>query len=76
MNTSYQLVHAGWHNQRRKYGCLLHLDLKDGKMTGNPVSLRRFSYALGLTRPGTLLYSKTLQEYSPSFQSPLPKMRY
>jgi hypothetical protein len=28
----YQLVHAGWHGQRRKYGCLLHLDLKNDKI--------------------------------------------
>ncbi len=28
----YQLVHAGWHNGRRVYGCVLHLDIKDGKI--------------------------------------------
>ncbi len=24
----YQLVHAGWHLNRRKYGCLIHIDIK------------------------------------------------
>ena len=28
----YQLVHAGWHKQHRKYGCLIHMDIKDGKI--------------------------------------------
>jgi hypothetical protein len=28
----YQLVHVGWHDDRRIYGCILHLDLKDGKI--------------------------------------------
>ncbi len=28
----YQLVHVGWHEDRRIYGCILHLDIKDGKI--------------------------------------------
>ncbi len=28
----YQLVYAGWKNRRRSYGCVLHLDIKDGKI--------------------------------------------
>jgi hypothetical protein len=28
----YQLVHAGWSKNRRKYGCLIHMDIKDGKI--------------------------------------------
>jgi XisI protein len=28
----YQLVHVGWHGDRRIYGCILHLDIKDGKI--------------------------------------------
>ena len=27
-----QLVYAGWKNRRRQYGCVLHLDIKDGKI--------------------------------------------
>jgi hypothetical protein len=28
----YQLTHAGWRRQRRIYGCVLHVDVKDGKI--------------------------------------------
>ncbi len=28
----YQLVHVGWRGERRIYGCILHLDIKDGKI--------------------------------------------
>ncbi|MFM7603494.1 MAG: XisI protein [Pseudanabaena sp.] len=28
----YQLVHVGWRNHRRIYGCVVHLDIKDGKI--------------------------------------------
>ncbi|MGB3494916.1 MAG: XisI protein [Elainellaceae cyanobacterium] len=28
----YQIVHVGWSNKRRVYGCVLHLDIKDGKI--------------------------------------------
>ena len=28
----YQLVYAGWKNRRRRYGCVLHVDIKDGKI--------------------------------------------
>jgi len=28
----YQLVHVGWQNERRVHGCILHLDIKDGKI--------------------------------------------
>jgi hypothetical protein len=28
----YQLMHVGWQNERRIYGCILHLDIKDGKI--------------------------------------------
>lgn len=28
----YQLVHVGWSNKRRVYGCILHLDIKNEKI--------------------------------------------
>jgi serine/threonine protein kinase len=28
----YQLVYVGWENQRRVYGCVLHLDIKNEKI--------------------------------------------
>lgn len=28
----YQLVHVGWQNKRRVYGCVLHIDIKHDKI--------------------------------------------
>jgi hypothetical protein len=28
----YQVVNTGWENRRRVYGCLIHIDIKDGKI--------------------------------------------
>lgn len=28
----YQLVHVGWHNKRRVYGCVVHIDIRNGKI--------------------------------------------
>ena len=28
----YQLLHVGWQNTRRVYGCAFHLDIKNGKV--------------------------------------------
>lgn len=28
----YQIVSVGWNNQTRVYGCMMHLDIKDGKI--------------------------------------------
>ncbi|HZG40919.1 MAG TPA: XisI protein [Nodosilinea sp.] len=28
----YQVVHVGWSNKHRVYGCVLHIDIKDGKI--------------------------------------------
>ncbi|MCJ8280911.1 MAG: XisI protein [Rivularia sp. ALOHA_DT_140] len=28
----YQLIHVGWSNKRRVYGCVIHLDIKDEKI--------------------------------------------
>lgn len=28
----YQLLHVGWQGTRRSFGCILHLDIKDGKI--------------------------------------------
>jgi hypothetical protein len=28
----YQVVHVGWSNKRRIYGCVLHLDIKDNNI--------------------------------------------
>ncbi len=28
----YQLVHAGWHRKQRQYGCIIHADIRNGKI--------------------------------------------
>lgn len=28
----YQIVHMGWHHQRRVHQCVMHLDIRDGKI--------------------------------------------
>jgi hypothetical protein len=28
----YQVINVGWENQRRVYGCVLHLDIKNNKI--------------------------------------------
>jgi serine/threonine protein kinase len=28
----YQLLRVGWRNDRRQFGCILHLDIKNGKI--------------------------------------------
>ncbi len=28
----YQITQVGWKNERRIYGCVLHIDIKDGKI--------------------------------------------
>jgi XisI protein len=28
----YQIMHVGWRNKHRIYGCVVHLDIKDGKI--------------------------------------------
>lgn len=28
----YQVLHLGWYEQKRVYGCVIHVDLKDGKI--------------------------------------------
>ena len=32
LHDHYQLVYVGWKNRRRTFGCVLHLDIKDGKI--------------------------------------------
>jgi len=32
MRDRYQVVHVGWSNKRRVYGCILHLDIKNEKI--------------------------------------------
>ncbi|MEZ4525307.1 MAG: XisI protein [Desulfobacterales bacterium] len=31
-NDHYQILNIGWHNNKRVYGCSLHIDIKNGKI--------------------------------------------
>ncbi len=31
-NDHYQLVHTGWQKKQRDYACIMHLDIKNGKI--------------------------------------------
>ena len=60
----YQLVYAGWHKKRRAYGCVLHLDIKDGKIwiqhDGTEIGIANELLALGVPKQDIVL----------AFQSP------
>jgi hypothetical protein len=55
----YQLVHAGWHQNRRMYGCILHVDLKDGKIwiqhDGTEIGIANELVAMGVPKEDIVL---------------------
>ena len=55
----YQLVHAGWRNDHRIYGCIVHLDIKDGKIwiqyDGTEVGIANELVALGVPKEDIVL---------------------
>jgi hypothetical protein len=55
----YQLVHAGWHNKHRQYGCLIHVDLKGDKIwiqyDGTEVGVANELVALGVPKTDIVL---------------------
>ena len=62
----YQLVHAGWHKKHRQYGCLMHMDIKDGKIwiqhDGTEVGVANELVELGVPKEDIVL------AYHPSYQ--------
>jgi hypothetical protein len=55
----YQLVHAGWHRNRRMYGCILHVDIKGGKIwiqhDGTEIGIANELAALGVPKEDIVL---------------------
>ncbi|MBD2775622.1 XisI protein [Iningainema tapete] len=55
----YQLVHVGWRNKRRIYGCVLHLDIKDDKIwiqhDGTEIGIASQLEALGVPKHDLVL---------------------
>ena len=64
----YQLVHAGWHKNRRKYGCLIHIDLKNEKIwiqqDGTEIGVANELVALGIPKEDIVL------AYQPPYKRP------
>jgi len=55
----YQLVHVGWCNNRRTYGCVLHIDLKNDKIwiqhDGTEIGMANELVALGVPKEDIVL---------------------
>ncbi len=55
----YQLVHAGWHNDRRMYGCIIHMDIRNGKIwiqhDGTETGMANELVALGVPKDDIVL---------------------
>ena len=55
----YQLVHVGWRNNRRTYGCVLHVDIKDNKVwiqhDGTEIGMANELFELGVPKENIVL---------------------
>lgn len=55
----YQLLHVGWRGDNRSFGCLLHLDIKDGKIwiqhDGTEIGIANQLVELGVPREDIVL---------------------
>ncbi len=55
----YQLVTVGWQGERRTYGCILHLDIKNGKIwiqhDGTEVGIANELVELGVPKSDIVL---------------------
>lgn len=55
----YQLLHTGWRNQNRIYGCVLHLDIKEGKIwiqhDGTEIGIANELMELGIPKEDIVL---------------------
>ncbi|MFN6466240.1 MAG: XisI protein [Nostoc sp. DedVER02] len=59
INDRYQLVYVGWKSRRRQYGCVLHLDIKDGKIwiqnDGTEIGIANDLVKLGIPKEDIIL---------------------
>lgn len=64
----YQLVHAGWNKNQRKYGCLMHFDIIDGKIwiqhDGTEIGVANELVELGVPKTDIVL------AYQPPYKRP------
>lgn len=70
----YQLVYVGWRSDKREYGCLLHLDIKDGKIwiqhDGTEVGIANQLVELGVPKSDIVLafhapFMRQFTEFAP-----------
>jgi hypothetical protein len=71
----YQLVHVGWSNKRRVYGCVLHLDIINEKIwiqhDGTEIGIANELEKLGVPKKDIVLgfhspYSRQFTDYAVS----------
>lgn len=71
----YQLVHVGWQGQRRIYGCIVHVDIKDGKIwiqrDGTEVGVANELFSAGVPKKDIVLafqspYKRQFTDYAVS----------
>ena len=64
----YQLVHAGWSKKERQYGCIMHFDIKDGKIwiqhDGTEIGVANELVELGVPKEDIVL------AYHPPYKRP------
>jgi hypothetical protein len=70
----YQLLHLGWENLRRVYGCIIHVDIKNGKIwiqrDGTEVGVANELVAAGVPKQDIVLgfhapYKRKFTEFAP-----------
>lgn len=70
VNDHYQLMYVGWKNRRRYHGCVLHLDIKKGKIwiqhDGTEVGIANELIALGVPKEDIVLafHEPLVREYT------------
>ena len=67
-NDHYQIVHTGWNQKERLYGCLVHMDIKNGKIwiqqDGTEVGVAEELVKLGVPKEDIVL------AYHPPYKRP------
>jgi hypothetical protein len=71
----YQVIHLGWEEQRRVYGCIIHVDIKDSKIwiqrDGTEVGVANELVSAGVPKKDIVLafqspYKRKFTEYAVS----------
>ncbi|MEO0409338.1 MAG: XisI protein [Cyanobacteria bacterium P01_A01_bin.135] len=72
-NDHYQLVRVGWEGSQRVYGCVFHLDIKDGKIwiqwNSSDIDIGEELVALGVPKEDIVIgfqpeYMRQYSEYA------------